>query len=432
MVLPNKLSEAAATAPGSAEDQPPGVGRALHPINPIEKDHAMADKKLSSIVPTSFCGDDDHAYPVYDKERKFIQRRRKNMTGSCKSDELQPFPTTKNNMVGLCLSGGGIRSATFNLGLLQALYRCHILQRVDYLSTVSGGGYIGSCLTALLNSRTTAASMAPDHLWKRENFPFSKPVLKPANGGAGKTPPNQSGSGAPLTGGGGSAEKVPVRRLRYFSNYLTAEGNLIQKYLGPMMAFTRGLIFNFLLILPFILLAATLLVSLYQIPEYSVGPLQIREFKMGPYQINSSRQALKAALKLQQQAEADYEAFVFRETRQFNLLDMAEREEIVRQNPDLREARKALRQNIDDADERVRAQWWAMLTIPLAALAMMMIAAYIYLLCKQSDLKCRFKFSHLFSWVLFFSLIALAIQAFGAAIVYWGHFLPNKLAFISL
>ena len=50
---------------------------------------------------------------------------------------------------GVGLSGGGIRSATFNLGLLQALDHYGWLKRVDYLSTVSGGGYIGSCLTWL-------------------------------------------------------------------------------------------------------------------------------------------------------------------------------------------------------------------------------------------------------------------------------------------
>lgn len=49
--------------------------------------------------------------------------------------------------VGLAFSGGGIRSATFNLGLLQAMDRYGFLRQVDYLSTVSGGGYIGSSLT---------------------------------------------------------------------------------------------------------------------------------------------------------------------------------------------------------------------------------------------------------------------------------------------
>ncbi|HEY7687262.1 MAG TPA: patatin-like phospholipase family protein, partial [Dongiaceae bacterium] len=48
----------------------------------------------------------------------------------------------------LCLSGGGIRSATFGLGLLQGLARKNLLARFDYLSTVSGGGYIGAWLSA--------------------------------------------------------------------------------------------------------------------------------------------------------------------------------------------------------------------------------------------------------------------------------------------
>ncbi len=53
------------------------------------------------------------------------------------------------DLAGLALSGGGIRSAAFNLGLLQALGERGTLARCDYLSTVSGGGYIGACLTAL-------------------------------------------------------------------------------------------------------------------------------------------------------------------------------------------------------------------------------------------------------------------------------------------
>lgn len=53
----------------------------------------------------------------------------------------------REDAVGLALSGGGIRSATFNLGLLQALQRDEMFWKIDYLSTVSGGGYIGSCLT---------------------------------------------------------------------------------------------------------------------------------------------------------------------------------------------------------------------------------------------------------------------------------------------
>jgi hypothetical protein len=50
------------------------------------------------------------------------------------------------NRVGLAFSGGGIRSATFNLGVLQGLQELNLLRHMDYLSTVSGGGFIGSWL----------------------------------------------------------------------------------------------------------------------------------------------------------------------------------------------------------------------------------------------------------------------------------------------
>jgi hypothetical protein len=61
---------------------------------------------------------------------------------------------TDDNLVGLALSGGGIRSATFSLGVLQALARHDLLKHVDYLSTVSGGGYIGTSLLWWLSGRS--------------------------------------------------------------------------------------------------------------------------------------------------------------------------------------------------------------------------------------------------------------------------------------
>jgi hypothetical protein len=54
------------------------------------------------------------------------------------------------NAVGLGLSGGGVRSATFCLGVTQVLADRDLLKDVDFLSTVSGGGYVGSFLTARL------------------------------------------------------------------------------------------------------------------------------------------------------------------------------------------------------------------------------------------------------------------------------------------
>ena len=60
--------------------------------------------------------------------------------------------------VGLALSGGGIRSAAVALGVLQALDERGTLKNVDYLSTVSGGGYMGSSLSATMSFSFTSTS----------------------------------------------------------------------------------------------------------------------------------------------------------------------------------------------------------------------------------------------------------------------------------
>ncbi|MDQ6827433.1 MAG: patatin-like phospholipase family protein [Gemmatimonadota bacterium] len=82
----------------------------------------------------------------------------------------------KHNLIGLALSGGGIRSATTNLGVLQALSRLGVLPLVDYLSTVSGGGYIGACLSSLLSwNGDEPASRTPG---SHEPFTFSSDELR--------------------------------------------------------------------------------------------------------------------------------------------------------------------------------------------------------------------------------------------------------------
>lgn len=70
------------------------------------------------------------------------------------------------DLTGLALSGGGIRSASFSLGIMQALAHCGWLKKIDYLSTVSGGGYIGSSLMWLLKSNA-------DFGLDRNNFPLA-------------------------------------------------------------------------------------------------------------------------------------------------------------------------------------------------------------------------------------------------------------------
>jgi hypothetical protein len=93
-------------------------------------------------------------------------------------DADRPFNRVLHKMdsTAVCLSGGGIRSASFGLGVLEALARFSVglmdpaqtlkrstvsrppglLHTLDYLSTVSGGGYIGSWLTAWVYRGRTA------------------------------------------------------------------------------------------------------------------------------------------------------------------------------------------------------------------------------------------------------------------------------------
>lgn len=69
---------------------------------------------------------------------------------------------------GIAVSGGGIRSASFGLGVMQALVANNQLQRMDYMSTVSGGGYLGAALTWALKQGGTSAGTTS------ENFPLGK------------------------------------------------------------------------------------------------------------------------------------------------------------------------------------------------------------------------------------------------------------------
>lgn len=88
-----------------------------------------------------------------EKEREAIDLRRRQY--GLRSDGL--------NAVGLGLSGGGIRSATFCLGVCQVLAARNLLKDVDFLSTVSGGGYFGSFLTTRLDNKEAHSEVAAPH-----------------------------------------------------------------------------------------------------------------------------------------------------------------------------------------------------------------------------------------------------------------------------
>jgi hypothetical protein len=82
--------------------------------------------------------------PVLKDEMKAIAARRKKINPDSGED-------VADDLFGIALSGGGIRSATINLGILEVLNKCGILPLADYLSTVSGGGYIGGYVHATLS-----------------------------------------------------------------------------------------------------------------------------------------------------------------------------------------------------------------------------------------------------------------------------------------
>jgi len=102
------------------------------------------------------------ARKVVEEELKYIRRRRK-LDDDADIDHL----------TGLALSGGGIRSASFSLGVLQAMAYKGWLKKVDYLSTVSGGGYIGSSISWLLSRKLDESSTGIKRFGvESKNFPY--------------------------------------------------------------------------------------------------------------------------------------------------------------------------------------------------------------------------------------------------------------------
>ena len=158
-----------------------------------------------------------------------------------------------SGLVSLAFSGGGIRSATFNLGILQALEKCGLLSSIDYLSTVSGGGYLGSCLSSLYTS-----GMMPKPSWIRKGLGTVSNSLKSLMGKGENEEPNANADGKaiefPFEHAQGEAEPVAFRHLRNNANYLAPKGFLdLLRMPGILL---RGVVVNLLVVLPYILLAS--------------------------------------------------------------------------------------------------------------------------------------------------------------------------------
>ncbi|HYG63926.1 MAG TPA: hypothetical protein VEL74_15215 [Thermoanaerobaculia bacterium] len=139
-------------------------------------------------------------------------------------------------LAALCFSGGGIRSATFNLGVLQGLASLGILDKFHYLSTVSGGGYIGSWLSSWIHRSGTGA--AADHL--------AAPRQNPE-----------------------APEPAPLRHLRQYSNYLTPKLGVFSADTWTLAAIViRNLLLNALVILPILAAILTVpLIALARVPR---------------------------------------------------------------------------------------------------------------------------------------------------------------------
>lgn len=161
-------------------------------------------------------------------ERARVKERRA-AVGRQDADEPE---NALHDATGLALSGGGIRSATFCLGIVQVLVRRKLFLQFDYLSTVSGGGYLGSFLSCALGTVPPGAQVA------------AAPSMADIQARLDDTFSHQAcGTEAGL-----------VRHMRNNSKYLVAGG------LGAMLQIASqllsGVLWNCLVLLPLPLAAA--------------------------------------------------------------------------------------------------------------------------------------------------------------------------------
>ncbi len=181
---------------------------------------------------------------VFGKEWEDVWRRRGvDPPRRDTSGHVSPPP----GLVGLSLSGGGIRSATFNLGVLQALNDKKLLQHADYLSTVSGGGYIGGWWSAW---RTRGPHARGTCFPPREGVETWRHVVN-------DTSEAQIEAARPAT-------PDPVHHVRLFANYLTPrKGALSRDLWRAVTVITRNLVLTWAALLPFVAIAVMLSLALF-------------------------------------------------------------------------------------------------------------------------------------------------------------------------
>ena len=166
------------------------------------------------------------------------------------------------HLTGISFSGGGIRSGTFAVGLLQGLSSLGLLRRFDYLSTVSGGGYAGGWLASWLKRdgdvRNVERQLALSRVRQGEAY---RDFLNPPPGDDYPT------TAKPVQGPVVDEEPEPIYHLRSYSSYMAPRlGLLTADTWTIIMIWLRNVSVNLMMFLPLgmvVVLAARLLLNLY-------------------------------------------------------------------------------------------------------------------------------------------------------------------------
>lgn len=135
---------------------------------------------------------------------------------------LPPDDGGQVQSMALCLSGGGIRSATFSLGVLQGLAKRGLLGQFHYLSSVSGGGYIGTWLSAWIRRSSRSE--------------VERKLAESASAGT-----------SPVAGGN---EAEPIKRLRAYSNFLSPVRGISPDSAALISIYVRNLLLHWAMVLP--------------------------------------------------------------------------------------------------------------------------------------------------------------------------------------
>jgi hypothetical protein len=161
------------------------------------------------------------------------------------------------NLIGISLSGGGVRSATFNLGMLQALAAAGKLRMFDYLSTVSGGGYVGGWWSAWLSRRERENEPMDQIFPPPEDIESERDERRAQKENEDAHP--DSVDRPQIKDSAINAGKDPIHHLRLFSNVMTPRKGLLSADTWRAAAVIfRNIVLTWLILVP-ILLAAIMI-----------------------------------------------------------------------------------------------------------------------------------------------------------------------------